>query len=292
MLVQKARRSKKTSDLEQVAQSFEPKIAAIWKQIVEDLKGSVVLTQLENSIRNGNYVEIDQWVTDNLNDIRLQPLKDIIVDNLKAGAEKAREQLPSNIGGQISFDLLNPKTVDYINQYTGDLITRITEQQKESIREIVESAAIDGINPRVTALKIRDVGIGLDGPRQKALLNYEGKLLERGLSKDQVKSGVSRYYSELMRQRTETIARNESITAAKSGVQEQWAQAKDAGLIDDTARKFWVTAGDSRVSKTCRSIASMNADGVPVNSPFQSPNGDVWTQGHIQCRCSVVLRFE
>jgi hypothetical protein len=96
----------------------------------------------------------------------------------------------------------------------------------------------------------------------------------------------------LLRHRALAIAGTEATRFANAGQQEAWEQAARRGVIDrQTARRFWVTAGDERVRHSHRAVPGMNPNGVAIDQPFKTPLGaTMYPPLEISCRCRVVLR--
>lgn len=70
-----------------------------------------------------------------------------------------------------------------------------------------------------------------------------------------------------------------------------WQIAQKAGALPADQRRFWQTAGDERVRHTHSQVPAMNAGGVSLDAPFQTPFGRRHTPPlEHGCRCKAVLR--
>ncbi len=82
-----------------------------------------------------------------------------------------------------------------------------------------------------------------------------------------------------------------TINALNLGQQLGWRQARDNGLIDDSARRFWIVTPDDRLCPECAAVPGMNPDGVGLDEEFDTPYGPM--EGptlHPQCRCTEIMR--
>src|SRR3990172_3405532 len=82
--------------------------------------------------------------------------------------------------------------------------------QRAAVRAIILRSIRDGIPPLDAARLIRDV-VGLDPRRANAVANYREELVRQGSAN--VSGLVDRYAERQLRNRAETIARNEILEA-------------------------------------------------------------------------------
>lgn len=229
---------------------------------------------------------------------------------------------PSSVAAMMSFSLLNPSAVSFLQTYSFDLITGLTAIMQSSIREVMTNAFRDGIPPAAQARLIRQF-IGLTPTQVRAVDNYR-QLLESGdpgalretlsralrdgrydrtlenaitggtrLTRAQINAMVDRYASRQLKYRAEMIARTETIRAANAGQIEAWRQAQQQGYLSATVRQQWIYTKDERTCEICPKIAEMNPGGVAIGGVFQSTVGLVRMppDPHPQCRCSLGLLF-
>lgn len=195
-----------------------------------------------------------------------------------------------------SFNLTNPFAVSYAQARSAALVTAVDEQTRQSIRDLVTRGFSEGRTVQTTARAIRQV-VGLNQRQATALVNYRNaqtgyfsqanfprtdpaKLAER------MEARVEAYRQKLIRQRATMIARSETIRAANNGQQLLWKEAQRQGYLSTGVRRFWIiTAG---ACKFCAPIPAMNADGVGIDQPFDTPIGSIDNPGdpHPNCRCA------
>lgn len=217
---------------------------------------------------------------------------------------------------QFSFDVANPRTVEFLRRYGGDKVAELIDSQRSVLRSVITDGFFAGNNPLTVANTIRDY-VGLtdsqaatvrrfsniiangelpDGSSATAadylgyelrdrrfdatvtrFLNGEGD----ALSADKVQQVAGQYASRYVDFRADTIGRTEGIRAVNAGNLELWQQAAEDGKVPDDleVRRFWVFTDDDRVREAHTEIPDMNPDGVGLDEPFQTPLGDLMYPG-------------
>lgn len=200
------------------------------------------------------------------------------------------KHLPKSIQAQISFDILNSRSVAFLRRYEFDLIQNISRNTREGVREILRIGFEEAQPPIRMAREIKEF-IGLTPRQVKALNNHRAMLISEGRPPKQVVELTNRFKNRQLRFRANNIARTETIRAASEGQEELWNQAAEQGLIDPvTARKKWIVTPDDRLCPICRPIPGANKDGVPLNGAFKTSVGlRKSPPAHPQCRCSMSL---
>jgi len=200
----------------------------------------------------------------------------------KATARRLGEKLKA----ELRFDLLNPRAVEFINQHTGELITQVTEESRQAIRAIVRQAFEEGGHPYEQAKKIRQ-HIGLTERQSRAVENFRRRLIEDGISRAEADKRAEAYAERLLRDRAETIARTETLTASNAGQHLAWLDAKDKGLLPANFMKEYITTPDDRRCPQCLSIDGQRKS---INASFDTPYGPkMHPPIHVNCRCACGL---
>lgn len=106
---------------------------------------------------------------------------------------------------------------------------------------------------------------------------------------------VAAYRNRALRLRANTIAQNEASTVLHQSAIEAWDQAIARGVVDESrVRRFWITAGDDHVRPMHQAVPKMNAEGVGLHAPFQTPKGPAMHPGwefDKGCRCRERIRL-
>jgi hypothetical protein len=206
------------------------------------------------------------------------------------------------LGG--AFDLLNPRAIAWANAESSTLVKYVTEQQKAAIRAVIGKTVGGEFTPVSAARQLRSI-VGLDPRRAAALANFQArtdaatsallaakpKWAAAKVAAVQAKAQrkVDRYAAKLLKSRTETIARTETMASANEGMLEAWRQARDAGKISRNLVKRWITTPDDR---RCTVICKpMHGRMAPLDVAFVVPKvGAVQRPpAHPNCRCVLSL---
>ena len=199
---------------------------------------------------------------------------------IEGGTFAMAANVPKRFG--MDFDWTNPRAEEWIRKESSTLITRVIEEQKESIRVVLEAGLNAGRNPRSVALDIvgrvskqtgkRTGGIvGLNGPQTDALMrarveletlnsNYFNRKLrdkrfdsivrkaienDKPLSQDDANRLTGRYSDRLLKLRSDTIARTETLSAMNAAHSEAMQQVIDEGLAKpENITNVWNSAGE------------------------------------------------
>lgn len=279
-----------TANVNSVARKLEPKLKRRFLAAVATMKGHVDLEALAESLRLQSAVEAmtalypETWGT------TLTPAAQLIPQAFRQAGQVAASLLTSQMGIDISFNLTNPRAVQWARTNSSRLITEVGESVKEAVRGVIGRGFTEGIPPRESARLIRDI-VGLTDRQAMAVVNYRFDLLEAGRSADDVARLAERYGKQLLNGRALNISRTETIASSTNGQQELWRQAVDKGLLDpEKTQRVWLTTPDDRLCPICE---PMDGQSVGLEEPFVSDEGDsvMMPPLHPQCRCAVGLSF-
>ncbi len=197
--------------------------------------------------------------------------------------------LPKAVQASIVFDGFNPRAVDFIRSYEFRLIRGIDLKTTQGVRAAIQQSFRDGIRPFDTAVKIKAI-VGLTPRQVQQVENHRGLLISEGITGGTLRQRIDAFSDRLLTSRAQTIARTETIRAATAGEQLLWMQGVDEGLIDSTARQFWIVTPDDRLCPICEAIPGLNPKGVPLGQTFDTPVGPITgPTAHPQCRCALAL---
>jgi hypothetical protein len=216
------------------------------------------------------------------------------------------------LGGNyvIQFDGRHPRAEAWVSDNSSTLITRIVDEQREVIRQVMNEGIQAGANPRKTALDIvgrvdpltkRRTGgiVGLTQGQERAarraadeLRNGDYAAYLRRARRDRrfdaavkraMRTGdpipsstvdkiVGRYRDRLLQLRGETIARTETITALRAGRHEGYAQLLDSGAVrSEQIIRVWDATGDARTREDHLAMDGQEVRGM--DQPFTAPDG-------------------
>lgn len=214
-----------------------------------------------------------------------------VQEALRGFAAKTGLQLYTDgeIYSDLVFDLVDEKAVMWAKNHTADLVTEITDEMRQQIRDVMAESTQGQLTYSQAARKIR-TNLALTTKDSKAVDNYYSKQLDKltrsGLSIDKATEKASaraeRYAAKLLRNRSEAIARTEIANAASEGRKISWETGVADGYIDSASLKEWVAESDA-----CEICGPMDGVTVPYNKNF--PSGVMMPPQHPNCRCTAVL---
>lgn len=317
-------KASKEDPIGELAGQLEGRLRLAFLRAVKALKDQITLDALAEAIRTGDItgvmtiLALSQKFVNALKGIGVEDatnsFQKAIQDIFAAGATTAAKKLPITAQVGLSFDLMNPETVNFLQGYTFPLIQDISQKTEDGIRNVLIDAFQNGGHPFDQARKIKGF-IGLTRTQSDAVLNYRKALegpspsraaLQRALrdgrfdrtvdrairnsqslSSAYIDKMVERYQQRYLQYRAQSIARTESIRASNKGQHVLWSQAKSQGLLGKTPKRKWIISGDSATCDECLSL-----DGIVVGldeefAPGIMDPGDV----HTNCRCSQALVF-
>lgn len=279
--------------LHRVADKFKGRSRRAFLTAVNRIRDKATLKALAQLAETGNTDQLTQLL--GLNTANPAPYAEL-VDSMRAVFQEAGVgaipymPIAESAAATMRFDLLNPRSVSFLRRYELELISSITRNTRDGIRELLIEAFEQGVPPREIARRIKTT-VGLTKRQTRAVLNYEKLLKDEGRNAAQTKRMTERFANRQLRSRAENIARTETIRAASAGQHALWDQAAEQGLLDPTkVRRGWLITPDDRLCPICQAIPKANPDGVPLGTPFQTTKGPVeFPPAHPRCRCATGL---
>lgn len=228
----------------------------------------------------------------------------------------------------VSFDPAHPRAAAAMRSQSLDLISRIGDEQRNSIRNALTEAFSSGAGPKQAARAYQSA-IGLTENQRQAVKRYRGALeraqqgtsdiLNRGLRDKRFDAAVKRafetgealsqadidrmvaaYERKYVQYRAEVIARTESaksLNAANHEATEQVIEA--AGFEDDYVERTWRFTHDSRTRDSHRNLRVGVVTGQNTrfvtglgNSALYPLDPSLPAEDIILCRCVVTIRYK
>lgn len=230
-------------------------------------------------------VPIDPWLD-------IQPgLQDELLTELRHAGSAVKLPPVEKARVFYTFDGTRPEAAQWAAKEAGLLIREVTEEQRAMVRGFVSRAQMGEMDVRQVARQLRDV-VGLTEQQSQWVENHRNARIselmrDKGMTFDQAfeasNASTARYQARVHKMRTETIARTETLRAARNGQQQAFAQAQEQGFMQFTVLE-WSTSEDDRVCEIC---GPLNGVQIPLTGQF--PGIDDWTEGaHINCRCEAI----
>lgn len=293
---------------------YGPVIANAFWAAISDIKDTTVLASVVAAVEIGDIEAAFEAM--GFSEAAMRPLTAAIGAAFEAGGTTTAAAFPRIRKGGITqgvfrFDVRNVRAETWLRQHSSTLVTRIAEDQRAAIRELLNVGMLDGRNPRNVALDIigrvnpitkrREGGIiGLTPQQAQYVANARRELsdpatasnwftrqrrdkrfdsivqrsIDTGvpLDADTITRLTTRYSDSLLQLRGETIARTEALQSLNQAQNEAFRQSVDAGLIQaDNVERIWDSAGND--GRTRHSHLLMDGQSVRLDEPFTTPDG-------------------
>jgi len=261
-------------EIQRFMDGLEPIIARSFRDALSQIKTRAQITALTEAIRANNMTAV-------MNALGLRPgswagISEAVRNAyIESGAFMIAADVPRRLG--MVFDVLNPRAEQWLRGHSSEFITYISNEQRETVQELLRQSMAAGRNPRSTALDIvgrmssqtrrREGGIlGLNKPQAAAALrareqlaNLDSAYFQRtlrdkrfdGIVRRSINSGmplaqsdinriVGRYEDRLLKLRGDTIGRTETLAALNEASDESLRQVVQEGLAPpDAVKRIW-----------------------------------------------------
>lgn len=298
-----------------IADKYDLRIREALNIVWENVRRSESLANLEYIIETQGISGLLP-ILDTLPDELSAQLRPIIENAIAESGRVVVQVLPkAAVTAPVVFSLVNPRVGAYINNYVGQMIREVSDETVKAVQIAVNQGVITGRNPRQIARDFRS-SIGLTS-RQEQTVQRLRAALEKGeagyvnslttvtdsaknavsagkLSESQIDKIVEQTRLRYVKQRTETIARTESLRATSVGQDLAIREGQITGAISNELLKRWLYRHDTRTRDAHISAGETNG-WIPMNRPFSTPLGPLMfprdpngsASNTINCRCRV-----
>lgn len=215
-------------------------------------------------------------------------------DHLAKEWENTAKTAASDVAARYPQFLYEPSieaAAEYIQQHSAELVTNVTEGQKQAINAaIAHFTGYTAVTPDEAAYILRPM-VGLTKPQTLANARYYEHVRQSYLeahprcrpetARKKAADAAARYAGRQHRYRAQNIARTELAFAYNAGAYGATKDAKERGYIGECV-KVWVTADDER---TCPVCGELDGRKIAMDAPFS--NGKLLPPAHPSCRCAV-----
>jgi hypothetical protein len=170
---------------------YDPEIRKAFLKSIEGIKSRVVLKLVIERLQKNDLYGVLEAL--NLERAAFTPVENAIAQAYGAGGTTMADYLPALYGPGgarlvVIFDVRNPAAETWLRDHSSNLITSILEDQRASIRSVLELGMSQGQNPRTVALDIvgrissasgkREGGIvGLTNQQTQYVIDAKNELL-------------------------------------------------------------------------------------------------------------------
>lgn len=279
-------------ELHRIADKYQPRVRRAFLTALEEIKGETKLVDIAAALQTGRVEVVVKILGLDQLETRLKTLTEELRGTYEEAAKGPGIASLPTIAAAYRFDLMNPHSVNFLQNYNFRLVKDISNNTREALRTILVESFKHGVPPAAAARRIRDV-IGLTPKMARAVVNYERSFDETDMDIPTVSRLVESYITRLTRARANTISRTETIRAAGAGREGAWQDAAEKGFIKKReVRREWLVTDDDRLCPICEAIPGLNEGGVGIDQPFQTDVGPKMQEpAHPNCRCSVVLTY-
>jgi len=308
--VERAPRNEGWRALHRAAESKVPAAEQAFRAALEATRRATSIAAIRAALERGadeiavsaiNWTKLERALEDKL----LPILTGVAQRGGTVAARELSEQLGERFpvkkaGGELgyAFDLVNPEVVAELSRHGVTLVTRITNETRMAIKEVVMAAQQRGLSVRDQAERIARIlrqSVGLNAPQARALANYEALLREQERTEADIRGLLARRRDQFIDQRARVIARNETLWASNAGQHDVWRQAQEGGLLATDQKRKWLTQGAVNPSNPCPICKPMNGQIRGMTEDFVSPYNGVTVRhppAHISCVCVATLIFD
>ena len=293
------RRAQKTAfpaaALHTVADAAYPRLLRLWLDAFVAAGEAVDLDTLAGLLTGGDVIGAEQLLLSTWTQAGLGPLPEpllaLLGSTVTQGADAAIASWPAltGVAFQGRFDLAAPEAAAWLTRFGADQIAQIDEATRQGINTLLVRVLAAAEPPAQQARSLRSL-IGLTSQQQGAVDTYYAGLLDAGTPVVEARALRDTRAGQKLRDRAETIAHTESMTAANAGNQLLVTQAQADGWLEPDQRRQWVITRDSRLCPICEAIPGQNPGGVGLTEPFATDVGPVlFPPAHVSCRCTASL---
>jgi hypothetical protein len=294
---------------------FVPDIRSAFRGAMQDVVDNAIINAMTKALADGDIEAAFRAL--GFSDAAMRPITAAIERAYEQGGVMTGKTFPKYLNtpsgrAVFRFDVRNSRSEAWLRDHSSTLITRLTDEARTTVRNVLTEGMNAGNNPRAVALDIvgridpatgRRTGgiIGLTVQQERWSMNtrldlqnlderyftrqlrdkrFDGivqKAINDGKPLDNatIEKLVGRYRDNALKYRGETIARTEAIQSLNQSEYDAHRQAMDMGAMKESAvRRHWDSAGDSRVRWSHKSMdRKYHKEGVGMEEAFVSPSG-------------------
>ncbi len=283
--------------LHAVADTQYPALARLWTAVFAELKDMVTQDALRDALTRGDLAAVQAFLARAWPEVGIgmarAPLLALLRETVTKAAVAVTPQLREtlDVSVRVRFNVISQEALTWIARYAGTQIREIGQTSMEAIRDVLRQQFSGELSVTQVMDRLEQI-VGLTARQARSLETLRGELVKADVAPGEVARQVEVAAQRALRLRVESISRTESLAVANNAQQLTWQAAEQQGFLDtDHFKRFWILTPDSRLCVICKQIPSLNAGGVGLQEPFQTPLGPVQVPPvHVQCRCACSLR--
>lgn len=311
-------------DLFFIASKFEKRIQRALIDAFNKIRNQKTIDEIANAFQRGGITAVQSLFATIPGIIEAALIPEITLAVLESGRAMLGYMPNGSFLEPFNFSIIDPNTSSRLRIHNSALVQEISVNTQRAITQRMNANVVAGVNPKNAARDLKGI-IGLTDYQEQTVRNFEqglreldSKILERKLidgrqlpsieraiddasplPEDRIQQIVKRYSERMLKLRTQTIARTESLRATAMGEHYSLQQAQDQGKLNREVTRFWIATNDGRTRNSHILAPSMNEKGRAINEPFQTVLGNLMfprdPNGHpanvINCRCRLIYRL-
>lgn len=301
------------SSLEQLAALRIPEVQKIFLEVMQDIVDRAMLDEMIAAIEANDPERLFQAT--GFTAAALNPIIDAIEQTYQDSAETTVDGWPKRRGiiSMFRFDMRNTRVEEDLKTVSSALVSRLTDEARQNVRNALAEGMVRGENPRKTALDIigridpvtkkRTGGIiGLTENQAKWVTNAQRyietldaryftlKLRDKrfdSIVKKAIESGkppsandvtklVGSYKNRALKYRADAVARTETIQSINRGEYMSYKQGVTEGVLtNDMIKKEWDDVGDGRTRLSHLHLGKKygKGKGIGLDEVFETMTG-------------------
>lgn len=167
--------------LDELLDQYEPKVAAAFRECIDAIRSNVVLKTVVEALERGD-------INTAVRAIQIEPeaftaLELALQEAFNGGGVNMAQSLPQLVdaaGNRVlfQFGVRNRLAEDTLRTISSDLVTRITEDQKEALRLAFQAGLARGQNPTRTSLDVIGRVSRITGRREGGVIGLTSRQVE------------------------------------------------------------------------------------------------------------------
>ncbi|RVL60366.1 MULTISPECIES: phage minor head protein [Sinorhizobium] len=171
--------------LDELLSTYEPRLAAAFREAIETIKSTAVLARVVERLDRGD-------VNGAVEAMQIEPeafsaLEIALQEAFNAGGTNAVGELPKVMDPQGNrviwrFGVRNPAAEAILRHLSSTMVTHITDDQRQGIRQALEQGLARGASPRLTALDVVGRQSRVTGRREGGVIGltrHQTEFIER-----------------------------------------------------------------------------------------------------------------
>lgn len=165
------------TEIERLTRELEPRLARTIMAALREQADTLNLDAIVEALRAGRPDRVMAMISADKLEAAMAPVRTVLRQTLWSAGVRAATRLiqPVLRGAAFRFNELNPRLIDWLQNYELNLIKEINDRTREGVRAALTTGVTEGKGPIDTARDVREV-VGLTDRQTQAVLNFRRNL--------------------------------------------------------------------------------------------------------------------